>query len=353
MTSIPSCYHVKESRRMKHNLHAKQGFTLVELLLGMTILALVVGSAFAMLDAASTTYRRAIKSMEINQSARIGLRRVTEELRFSLSANAFWQPSTQIQALPQEQVFAMMQGPVVQERDPGKIIFKGESDSVVFVRKVYQFGARLPFDLQECRIHVDQNEKQLLLTVQRSLLMVKQMAWWYQIVFETSLNGFTFANAGTTDVRYRPVGNIPDAPPLEMYIGDYGTINRSYLLAENVSSIKFRYRDTDGIKTSWDSSIIVQKTRISRQSPTFNPLNDISFSEKGPPQVVDITLEISNGEVLVTATDIPAGMMTNSGRGAGGFGNAPPPNANRPPPVRNESQVNVPNVSSSRTLMNN
>jgi len=338
MTSLPSCRHVKHYRL------AKQGFTLVELLLGMTILALVLGSAFAMLDAASTTYRRAIRSMEIYQSARIGLRRVTEELRFSLSANAFWQPPTQIQALPPEQVFAMMQGPVVQERDPGKIIFKGESDSVVFVRKIYQLGAKLPFDLQECRIHVDQNEKQLLLTVQRSLLMVKQMAWWYQIVFETSLNGFTFASAGTTDVRYRPVGTIPDAPPLELYIGDYGTINRSYLLAEHVSSIKFRYADSERFQTTWDSSEIAQETRISRQSPTFNPLTDIIFSEKGPPQVVEITLELSNGEVLKTATDIPAGMMTNSRRGSGGYGNAPPPNASGLAPVRNESPVNVPNL---------
>ncbi len=339
---------MKHTMKQKNNGKHQNAFTLVELILGMTIMALVVVGAYSMLNTAMVAHTNGIQAMEINQAARIGLRQVADELRFALSGNAFWQPDTQIQILPPEQAFAAMTGPVVQERDPGKIEFVGQEDFVVFTRKVYQLNSNPPFDLQVCKIHVDPQTEQLLLTVVKSLLMIKRASWWYQVEFQTQLNGFTFASAGTTDVRYRPVGNNPEAPPLDVYIGDYGTINKSYLLAEHIKEIKFEYADSDSFRTDWDSKEIVREYKTSVQSPTFNALTDIIVREKGPPQVIKITMTMDNGETLMTTTDIPAGNMTNLGGNRnpqsnagrqGGFSNN-----GQVPGKLSETQFNVPSV---------
>lgn len=326
----------------------KQAFTLVELILGMTIMSLVLVSSYAMLDTAMTAYRTGVKSMEMYQSARIGLRRVADELRFALSANAFWKPATRIEIMPQEIYFAMNTVPVIEERDPGKIIFKGDDSEVVFTRKIYQLGSSLPFDLQLCKIHVDQNNQQLLLTVYKSLLTVKKASWWYGILFEAPLDGFTFANQRTADVRYRAITN-PEIPPmpLDVYLGDIGIVNRSYLLAEHIKNVKFRYADSSSFQGSWDSSEIVKEYRISTQSPQFNAATDTKAIEKGPPQVIEIKLTMANGETLLTSTDIPAGNMSNLG-GSFGSGNSsasPGFNSGEPAPgAFSETQFNVPSV---------
>lgn len=326
----------------------KSGFTLVELLLGMTIMAMVIVSAYSMLDTAMTAYRNGIKSMEVYQSARIGLRRVADELRFSLSEDAFWKPPMRFELVPKEQFLMTNSLPIIQERDPGKIVFKGTANEVVFCRKVYQLGAQLPFDLQLCKIHVNQESRQLLLTVMKSLLMVKRAAWWYSIEFNTTLDGFAFAFEPTADIRYRVVNN-PEMPlmPMEEYIGDYGTINKSYLIAEHIKSVQFRYADSDRFESNWDSSEVVREYRISVQSPRFNAMTDTEVDTKGPPQVVEIKLELVNGETLLTATDIPAGNMSNMGSNQGSQGGAAPSSfagGSPAPGAYSETQFNVPSI---------
>lgn len=326
----------------------KQAFTLIELILGMTIMSLVLVSSYAMLDTAMSAYRTGVKSMEMYQSARIGLRRVADELRFSLSANAFWKPTTNFILEPPELYFARNTVPVIEERDPGKVIFKGAKHEVQFTRKIYQLDSQLPFDLQLCVIHVDQENKQLLLTVHKSLLTLKKAAWWYGIQFQSPLQGFSFANQGTADIRYRAITN-PEIPPipLDIYLGDVGIVNRSYLLAEHITNVEFRYADSASFQDNWDSGEIVKEYRISTLSPQFNATTDIKAIEKGPPQVIEIKLTMTNGETLVTSTDIPAGNMSNLGSAFGGGGSTGVPGFNTGAPAPgaySESQFNVPSV---------
>lgn len=334
-----------------HPVRSKRGFTLIELILGMTIMAMVIVSAYSMLDTAMTAYRNGIQSMEVYQAARIGLRRVADELRFSLSQDAFWTPPLRYELVPKEQFLMTSTLPFIQERDPGKIIFKGAENEVVFTRKIYQLGAKLPFDLQLCKIHVNPESQQLLLTVMKSLLMIKQAAWWYAIQFNTGLDSFAFAFEQTADVQYRLINN-PEMPlmPMEEYIGDYGVINKSYLIAEHVKSIHFRYADSDRFQTDWDSDEIVREYRISVQSPNFNAATDTRVDTKGPPLVVEIKLELKNGETLLTSTDIPAGNMTNLGGGARPQSGAPAAiGSGAPAPgAYSETQFNVPSVSPGR-----
>lgn len=328
---------------------SKRAFTLVELILGMTILALVLVSAYAMLDTAMTAYRTGVQSMEMYQSARIGLRRVADELRFSLSPNAFWEPDTTIRIEPEEVYFSINTIPVIEERDPGKIVFSGSKNEVTFTRKVYRLGSPLPFDLQLCKIHVDQERQQLLLTVMKSLLTIKRAAWWYAYEFEAPLAGFTFASRGTTDTRFRTINN-PEIPPvpLEIYLEGVGIVNKSYLLSEHIASIEFRYADSANFEDKWSSSEIVKEYRISTLSPQFNAATDIKALEKGPPQVIEIKMELSNGETLITSTDIPAGNMSNFGSGFGGGGGGGSPSSissgGQAPGSYSESQFNIPAV---------
>ncbi len=296
----------------QRNSSAQSGFTLVELLLAMTILGLVMVSVFNIVQVGMSAYQRSRESMEIYQSGRIALRRVAEELRFALSSNAFWRPQDSIEQLPLEMVMSRFNGPVIEERDPGAITFKGQSEEVVFVRKVTQLQKDPPIDLQECRIFVDRNQN-LVLEVVRSLLMVKEASWFFQAVFEVDLSGVVVPGGSGGRTRLRQVGAMGE-PPLENFIGDYGVIGERTLIAENIEQIEFRYADGGHWQSSWDSQQLLPVHRISPQSPNYNQQQDMRMVEKGPPLLVEISLTLANGETMITAADVPAGNMHKQGK---------------------------------------
>ena len=316
----------------------ERAFTLLELLLGMGILALVITSVYSALRVGMESYRLGQYKMELYQSGRMALRRVTEELRFALSPFSFWHPSDVVVPQTYEDMLASFGGMVIQEEDPGAIRFMGEVKSVLFVRKIYQLNRYPPFDLQECRIRVDSDSKQLRLEVVRSLLAVKQATWYYQYLFKVNLAGRVIPFQGGR-VRFRQIGS-PDDPPLMNFIGDYGVTNKVYLLAEGITDINFRYTDGQGWNSQWDSQTLITDYRISPQSANFNQIRDTRMREKGPPLVVEVQMKLENGDTLTTSTDVPAGNM--QGLGAGSFGVSAGPSAN--PAVRpgSESPTSLP-----------
>ncbi len=317
----------------------KHAFTLVELLLGMSILALVIGSVYTGMKVGMEAYLAGQYSMELYQSARIGLREVAEELRFALSPNAFWHPADSYRNLTYEELINMFQGPIVQEEDPGAIVFQGNGNSVTFVRKVYQLNRFPPFDLQECSIYVDQDRKELVLEILRSLLAVKQMSWFYRYQFQLNLAGQVIPFQGGR-ARFRPMGMFGE-PPIEQFIGDYGTIRKRYLIASGIHSIQFRYSSGKDWERSWSSQELVTEYRISPQSPNFDQMRDVIVREKGPPQITQISLELENGDVVSTATYIPAGRMSQSG-GSHTRGRQGNPAGIQPP--RSESPAAIPGL---------
>jgi len=333
----------------KQRTNANAGFTLIEILLAMTIVSLVMVSIFNIVSVGLQTFTAGTQSMEDYQSGRIAMRDVTEELRFALSPKAFWRPDDSIEQIPIEQLATRFTRPMIQERDPGAIRFIGSGDNVLFVRKRVKPSGNPPFDLEECRIFVDRHQN-LVLQVERSLIMVKRATWFFQELFEVNLNGFVVPNAGPGggNMRLREVGPHGE-PPLEQFVGNYGVVDRRYLLAEDIKEITFRYNDgSSGWQQSWDSQEIIPITRVSPQSESFNPVEDMQYVEKGPPRVVEITLTLHNDDTLVTAADIPAGNMHSmqgvffgptGGSGGGNFG-APVNNPDNNP--RNETPSNVP-----------
>ncbi|HOL93262.1 MAG TPA: type II secretion system protein [bacterium] len=319
----------------------RRAFTLIELLLALTIMAVVMGSVFSTVTAGMRTYQQGQRTMALYQSARIALSKVTEELMLSLSPLSFWQPRDTYRQMTVDEVIATFRGIPVQEEDPGAIRFLGEMDRVLYVRKTYRLDQYPPFDLEECQIFVDSGTNQLKIAVLRSLLAVKQATWFYQYLFKVNLNGIVVPDMGGR-ARFRQMGELGE-PPLADFIGDYGVLNRQYILAEGIKGIKFRYGDDSGWKTSWDSQELVTSHRISPNSPNFNIQQDTQLREAGPPLVVEIQLLLENGDTLATSTDIPAGNMRAAiGKGAQ-VETAPPPQTPAPTtPVQPETGPAIP-----------
>ncbi|MFB3789133.1 MAG: type II secretion system protein J [bacterium] len=320
---------------------ARRAFTLIELLLAMTIMAVVIGSVFSTVTAGMRSYLQGQRTMALYQSARIALAKVTEELSLSLSPLSFWRPRDTYRQMTVDEVIATFRGVPVQEEDPGAIRFMGEPDRVLYVRKTYRLDRYPPFDLEECQIFVDKDTNRLKIAVLRSLLAVKQAAWFYQYLFKVNLSGIVLPDMGGR-VRFRQQGELGE-PPILDFIGDYGVINRQYTLAEGIKAVKFRYGDDSGWKTSWDSQALVTTHRISPNSPNFNVLQDTQLQEAGPPLVAEIVLTLENGDTLATSTDIPAGnMRAITGAGAK-VETAPPQTVTTPTlPVQPETGPAVP-----------
>lgn len=325
--------------------NSQRGFTLIELIMGMTLLALVMGSVFTTLQAGIKAYKDGRRTMELYQSGRIGLQKISEELRLALSPYSFWQPRDTIKQLTMEELMTTLSGIPIQEEDPGAIRFMGGSNWVTYVRKKYHLDRYPPFDLKECKIHVENGR--LLITVMRSILQIKQATWYYQYLFKVNLSGVVIPEMGGR-VRFRLQGEMGE-PPLQewlMQMGDVGAINYDYVVAEGIEGLAFRFADEGNWTTSWDSQELVTTHRISPQSPNYKP-GDTEIAEKGPPLVVEIALTIRNGDTLYTSTDVPAGNMRASLFGPGGQPAPPPPPApasNLTPQVENETPAASPST---------
>lgn len=287
----------------------QRGFTLLELMLGMTILTLVMAALFGILRSGMRLYESGTDMVELYQTGRIALRTVTDDLQFALASHNFWQPGEEIRIESPDQILAMMGGMGVIERDPGAIRFLGDKNQVIFVRKVYQFGKQPPLDLQECRYVAEDGA--LFRDVLRSLLMVKQASWFFRSLFEAEL-GAVISYYNGQQVRIRRLSS-PEEPPLEQFIGNYGVVQRRELVAEGVESIEFQYSDGAGWKSTWDSEQIVMRYRLSPQSPNFNAARDMVPEKIGPPQMVQVSMTLINGDTLSSIVEIPAGSMQNMG----------------------------------------
>jgi prepilin-type N-terminal cleavage/methylation domain-containing protein len=309
----------------KHS--STRGFTLIELILGMTILTVIMGSIFMTMKVGMDAYRQGRYTMEVYQSGRIALQKISDELQLALSSYSFSQLRDTYSTLPVEELLMQFKGIPVQEEDPGAIRFIGSGNSITYVRKVYHLNQYPPFDLEECSIFVENGR--LTLSVLRSLLEIKQATWFFQHIFQVNLNGVVAPGMGGR-MRFRAQGEFGE-PPLQEWLGDVGFRDHRYTIAEGIQKIDFRFSDDGRWKTSWDSQELETTNRISSQSPNFNQNTDTRITEKGPPKIVEITIVLENNDILSTATDIPAGNMRAS---AFGVAKPPPP---EPKPATNLS----------------
>lgn len=331
---------------------ANKAFTLIELILALTIFGLVITSVLGTLQAGLQCFKQGKVTLELYQNARISLRKMSEEFRFALASDAFWRPADRYRYMPRDMMMNQMPidsggGMVVEEEDPGAIRFLGETNTILYVRKVYHLDSYPPFDLEECRISLDAGNKQIVSETIRSLLAIKQATWFYQYTFKLDLAGQVIPGGpnGRTRLRILP----PGAPMLFDFLaqlGNYGMIGKKVVLAEGIEDMKFRFSDGKAWKGNWDSQQIIQQPRISQNSPNFDPSRDMKMTEMGPPSIVEITIKLSNGDTLATATDIPSGDRYRSSTQLGG-GLLPPSADNPQAPVqpnqpKSETPANVP-----------
>ena len=306
---------------------ALPAFTLVELVLAVLILALVVGAVHGTLHAGLTAYSAGQADMELYQSARVGLNRVTDQLRSALSPLSFWRPTDQIMDdMPWEQVrYLVESGQMLEEEEPGPIQFLGTGEDVTFARKVFGGSSDKYFDIQEVRLYLDPEREQIRLELVKSLLDIKVASWYFAYLYQVDLKGQVVMDRTGKARRVRQFTS-PDEPYLDEFIGDVGLDGRSMPIASGVEGVEFAYYDGESWSTSWNSREIIRipMQPLSRgQAYEFDPGLDFLHQEKGLPAAVSVTFALKNSEKLGVRVDIPAGNLNHLGLSAVPRGETP------------------------------
>ena len=293
----------------------RRGFTLIELILGIMILALVVGAVHGTLKMGMTAYSIGLEEMELYQGVRVGLNRVADLLRGALSPQAFWRPGDQI--LPsmvwEEMRYFIETGEVVEEDEPGPIQFLGSKNEVIFARKVFGGTSNKVFDIQEIRIYLDEDRCELRLEIVKSLLDIKVAAWYFAYLYETDLSGQIVMGPGGQPMRVRR-RNRPDEPPLEDFLGDVGVDGRSMPLVPGIKEVEFSYFDGESWFGTWDSREIIEIPLMpfgGTRDREFDPQLDVIRQERGLPAAVSITFTLENNEKVGVKVDVPAGGLNH------------------------------------------
>ncbi|MCA9430279.1 MAG: prepilin-type N-terminal cleavage/methylation domain-containing protein, partial [Candidatus Omnitrophica bacterium] len=103
--------------------NSQSGFTLVEILLAITIFVLIIGSIYASLFAGVNALSAGQESMEIYQTARAGMNRILKDLRKALSPASF--PYEEEEEML-DQLEANFYGGYMEEDDEDlQLVFKG------------------------------------------------------------------------------------------------------------------------------------------------------------------------------------------------------------------------------------
>lgn len=66
---------------MKKNIYKLKGFTLIEVIIAVSLSVILLGALYAVYITSYQSYRRSVAKAEINQNARIALERITRDLR--------------------------------------------------------------------------------------------------------------------------------------------------------------------------------------------------------------------------------------------------------------------------------
>jgi len=257
-----------------------KGFTLLELMVGVLIFALVIGSIYYTLRVSIESFHRGEESMEIYQSVRIGLDRVGKDLRSAVSPESPWSN------LAEEE-----------RRDPGgytgmkedefkpkesDIAFVGDNRQVTFVVQEVIPGGDPTFDLREVRYSVDDKKKVLRREALKSIVKQRMMDW----------RALRFEDETTYRMDYGPAARIE---------GVMDTMIR------NVEGVNFSYFDGADWKDSWDSNELMEEFEeeiTDSDAETANPLWEAR--RIGLPNAVRVVLTLTNKDSVALVTEIPA-----------------------------------------------
>ena len=258
------------------------GFTLVELLLAMTILAIVIVSVSAALVTATRALTTGEENLELYQSSRAGLNKMVKDLRRSLSPLSI----PYEERVPEEEIIddPYFQGNLGNE-DEGylQIVFRGELNQVEFVIRQETSDDDGPsLDIKEVRYKLD-DEGCVTKEIYRSLLIARLEDALERRMIEILGEGAFFQQDKTQ-------GYLEDQKEVE--------------ICEGVRDLRFEYFDGVEWYESWDSEDWFVKDYATEWEDEVLTEEDVELS--GLPQLVRIEMALTNGTVLRTVTDIPA-----------------------------------------------
>lgn len=261
----------------------RRAFTLVELLLAMTIFTIVITSVTAALVTASRALTTGEENLELYQSARAGMNRMVKDLRKSLSPLSI----PYEERVPDEEEFVddPYYNDAFEDDDEGylQITFRGESKQVEFVIRQETSGEDGPtLDIREVRYRLGDKgivEKEIY----RSLLIAR---------LEDALERKMEERFGvdTFFPQNESKGYFEDPKAIE--------------ICEGITELRFEYHDGVEWFDSWSSEDWLVKDYATDWDDQDLTEEDVELS--GLPQLVRIEMALENGVVLQTVTDIPA-----------------------------------------------
>lgn len=262
-------------------MNGRRGFTLLELMVGVLIFSLVIGSIYFTLRVGVESFHRGEESMRIYQSVRIGLERLGRDLRSAVSPESPWSNLSEDQRKQRKR----RDLDLLSERKPKEsdIVFMGDSRQVTFVLQEVIPGAEPLFDLREVRYSVNEENEVLIRRVQKSLV-TKRIMDWRARRFEENETGYRIDYGDSFRIEGEPEELIRD-----------------------VKDVQFQYFDGSDWRDSWDSNELVGK-----HGEDYD-YNDPAYLDEGGeliriglPHAVNVLLTLSNGDSVRLATDIPA-----------------------------------------------
>jgi len=271
---------------------ADSGFTLLEILLAITIFTLVIGSIYASLFAAVNALYAGQASMEVYQTARAGMNRVLKDLRKALSPASFPYEEEEIELSPED---FDLYGYPEEEEEELQIVFRGGSDQFeCALRQEFTTEDGPSMDIRQIRYRMGSEEDQTDTVVKeifRSILVAR---------LEDTLRRRHEELHGP-DSFFSP--NVTDGYLEEPII---------QTVCDGVSEIEFAYYNGLDWQSTWDSEEIV----INDYSQDLDEemLSEEDEEKVGLPQLVKVKMTLKTGIVLEAATDIPGAELNILGR---------------------------------------
>lgn len=269
------------------------GFTLMEILLAIAIFSMVIGTIYMVMNSSVRSYESGQKSIALFQNARAAMRSMEMDLRRAVSpARTNWNVLVEEpldEQLPEEEEYYEEEEPEQEQEE--KVIFKGSPSDVRFAISDFIPGREPPWDLSEVRFFVNSEKEQLMRETTRSVVEFNMMEWRLARSMNENETEFTYELELRQD-------ELRSEPP-----------DRQLVMGNQIKELKLRYSNGSKWEDNWDSQAPVQQQqrrqeetdRVREETP-----EDRRVYKKGLPQLVEVTLTLSNGNKLRSTTEIPA-----------------------------------------------
>lgn len=264
----------------------RSGFTLIELILAISIFVLVVGTVYASLRAATQALVVGRASMELYQTSRSGMNRMMMDFRKALAPASFpFNDEEDDPELTDDEYFARQE-----DKEQLHVTFKGDAKQVQFViRQEIEQEEGTKMDIREVRYHLD-DKKQLVKEVYRSLLEARL----------AELLSRRMEERAPEEHRFRKDGRRSTPPPADEGYFDKPIIHP---ICENVQEVKFAYFDGENWKDTWDSEEVVL-SEFSRDIDEAE-LSDEDEEKVGLPKLVRCEIQVAEEVRLSCCTEVP------------------------------------------------